>query len=79
MAKQSSRQFEELRHGQQRQMTALLAVVQKLEVLEEKIDDIPVAVRESRFQDWDVMDRKHWLCQLNIVCTVCLAASEFNG
>ena len=32
-------------------MTALLAVVQKLEVLEEKIDDIPVAVRESRFQD----------------------------
>ncbi|CAE7240030.1 unnamed protein product [Symbiodinium sp. KB8] len=51
LAKQSSRQFEELRHGQQRQMTALLAVVQKLEVLEEKIDDIPVAVRESRFQD----------------------------
>ncbi|CAE7905796.1 unnamed protein product, partial [Symbiodinium microadriaticum] len=41
LAKQSSRQFEELRHGQQRQMTALLAVVQKLEVLEEKIDDIP--------------------------------------
>ncbi|CAE7708610.1 unnamed protein product, partial [Symbiodinium sp. CCMP2456] len=33
-------------------MTALLAVVQKLEVLEEKIDDIPVAVRESRFQDF---------------------------
>ncbi|CAE7944101.1 yif1a, partial [Symbiodinium necroappetens] len=52
LAKQSSRQFEELRHGQQRQMTALLAVVQKLEVLEEKIDDIPVAVRESRFQDF---------------------------
>ncbi|CAJ1446644.1 unnamed protein product [Effrenium voratum] len=52
LARQSSRQFQELHQGQQRQMNALLAIVQKLEVIEDKIDDIPAAIRESRFQDF---------------------------
>ena len=40
-------------------MSALLAVVQKLEVIEQKIDDIPLTVRETQFQDVRMTVSKH--------------------